>query len=97
MAFNAETGAVLWKTNVAERPPGAAGLIVFGGASDGTDRVLRPEPERRRGRRRESRGWLAQMDNRADCRRARYLCGEQRHDRVWCSVTRLTELCERCR
>ena len=36
MAFNAETGAVLWKTNVAERPPGAAGLIVFGGASDGT-------------------------------------------------------------
>jgi polyvinyl alcohol dehydrogenase (cytochrome) len=35
MAFNAATGAVLWKTNVAERPPGPAGLIVFGGASDG--------------------------------------------------------------
>jgi polyvinyl alcohol dehydrogenase (cytochrome) len=28
-------GAVLWRTNVAERPPSAAGLIVFGGASDG--------------------------------------------------------------
>lgn len=36
MAFNAENGTVLWKTNVADRPPGAAGLIVFGGASDGT-------------------------------------------------------------
>ena len=28
-------GAVLWRTNLAERPPSAAGLIVFGGASDG--------------------------------------------------------------
>jgi polyvinyl alcohol dehydrogenase (cytochrome) len=28
-------GAVVWKTDIAERPPGAAGLIVFGGASDG--------------------------------------------------------------
>jgi polyvinyl alcohol dehydrogenase (cytochrome) len=30
-----KNGAVLWRTNVAERPPNAAGLIVFGGASDG--------------------------------------------------------------
>jgi polyvinyl alcohol dehydrogenase (cytochrome) len=35
MAFNAADGAVLWKTNVAERAPGPQGLIVFGGASDG--------------------------------------------------------------
>ncbi|HEX4998417.1 MAG TPA: PQQ-binding-like beta-propeller repeat protein [Terriglobia bacterium] len=28
-------GAVVWKTSLAERPPSAAGLIVFGGASDG--------------------------------------------------------------
>jgi polyvinyl alcohol dehydrogenase (cytochrome) len=36
MAFDPDkNGAVLWKTNLAERPPGAAGLIVFGGASDG--------------------------------------------------------------
>jgi len=36
MAFDLDkNGAVLWKTNLAERPPGAAGLIVFGGASDG--------------------------------------------------------------
>jgi polyvinyl alcohol dehydrogenase (cytochrome) len=28
-------GAVVWRSNIAERPPGAAGLIVFGGASDG--------------------------------------------------------------
>jgi polyvinyl alcohol dehydrogenase (cytochrome) len=26
---------VVWRTNIAERPPSAAGLIVFGGASDG--------------------------------------------------------------
>src|SRR5206468_12158775 len=30
-----KNGAVVWKTNIAERPPNAAGLIVFGGASDG--------------------------------------------------------------
>jgi len=30
-----ENGAVVWRTNIAERPPTAAGLIVFGGASDG--------------------------------------------------------------
>ena len=30
-----KSGDVVWKTNVAERPPNAAGLIVFGGASDG--------------------------------------------------------------
>jgi polyvinyl alcohol dehydrogenase (cytochrome) len=30
-----KNGAVVWRTNVAERPPSAAGLIVFGGASDG--------------------------------------------------------------
>ena len=36
MAFDLDkNGAVVWKTNLAERPPGAAGLIVFGGASDG--------------------------------------------------------------
>lgn len=35
MAFNPATGAVLWKTSVATRPPGPQGLIVFGGASDG--------------------------------------------------------------
>jgi polyvinyl alcohol dehydrogenase (cytochrome) len=36
MAFDPDkNGAVLWKTNLAERPPGAAGLIVFGGSSDG--------------------------------------------------------------
>jgi polyvinyl alcohol dehydrogenase (cytochrome) len=35
MAFNPADGAVLWKTNVADRPPGPQGLIVFGGASDG--------------------------------------------------------------
>src|SRR5262249_38319431 len=29
-------GAVVWKTNLAERPPGAAGLIVFGGAAVNT-------------------------------------------------------------
>jgi polyvinyl alcohol dehydrogenase (cytochrome) len=28
-------GAVVWKTSLSERPPSAAGLIVFGGASDG--------------------------------------------------------------
>src|SRR5262249_8196605 len=28
-------GAVVWRTNLAERAPGPAGLIVFGGASDG--------------------------------------------------------------
>ena len=30
-----KNGAVAWRTNIAERPPSAAGLIVFGGASDG--------------------------------------------------------------
>ena len=30
-----KNGAVVWRTNLAERAPGAAGLIVFGGASDG--------------------------------------------------------------
>ncbi|HYR82718.1 MAG TPA: PQQ-binding-like beta-propeller repeat protein [Terriglobia bacterium] len=30
-----QNGAVLWRTNLADRPPSAAGLIVFGGASDG--------------------------------------------------------------
>jgi polyvinyl alcohol dehydrogenase (cytochrome) len=30
-----KNGAVVWRTNIAERAPGAAGLIVFGGASDG--------------------------------------------------------------
>jgi polyvinyl alcohol dehydrogenase (cytochrome) len=30
-----KNGVVVWRTNVAERAPGAAGLIVFGGASDG--------------------------------------------------------------
>jgi polyvinyl alcohol dehydrogenase (cytochrome) len=30
-----KNGAVVWRTNVAERPPSAAGLIVFGGSSDG--------------------------------------------------------------
>src|SRR2546422_10592052 len=30
-----KNGAVVWRTNVAERPPSAAGLIVVGGASDG--------------------------------------------------------------
>jgi polyvinyl alcohol dehydrogenase (cytochrome) len=36
MAFDLDkNGAVIWKTNLAERAPGAAGLIVFGGASDG--------------------------------------------------------------
>jgi polyvinyl alcohol dehydrogenase (cytochrome) len=36
MAFDPDrNGAVLWKTNLAESPPNAAGLIVFGGASDG--------------------------------------------------------------
>jgi polyvinyl alcohol dehydrogenase (cytochrome) len=36
MAFDPDNnGAVLWKTNLAERPPGPQGLIVFGGASDG--------------------------------------------------------------
>lgn len=30
-----KNGAVVWRTNMAERAPGAAGLIVFGGASDG--------------------------------------------------------------
>jgi polyvinyl alcohol dehydrogenase (cytochrome) len=30
-----KNGAIVWRTNIAERPPGAAGLIVFGGASDG--------------------------------------------------------------
>jgi polyvinyl alcohol dehydrogenase (cytochrome) len=30
-----KNGAVVWHTNIAERPPSAAGLIVFGGASDG--------------------------------------------------------------
>jgi polyvinyl alcohol dehydrogenase (cytochrome) len=35
MAFDLDkNGAVLWKTNLAERPPNAAGLIVFGGAAD---------------------------------------------------------------
>lgn len=36
IAFDLDkNGAVVWKTNLAERPPGAAGLIVFGGSSDG--------------------------------------------------------------
>ena len=36
MAFDLDkNGAVVWKTTLAERPPGAAGLLVFGGASDG--------------------------------------------------------------
>jgi polyvinyl alcohol dehydrogenase (cytochrome) len=36
MAFDPDkNGAVLWKTNLAQSAPGAAGLIVFGGASDG--------------------------------------------------------------
>jgi polyvinyl alcohol dehydrogenase (cytochrome) len=36
IAFDLDkNGAVVWRTNLAERPPGAAGLIVFGGASDG--------------------------------------------------------------
>lgn len=36
MAFDPDkNGEVLWKTNLAERAPGAAGLLVFGGASDG--------------------------------------------------------------
>ena len=30
-----KNGAVVWRANLAERAPGAAGLIVFGGASDG--------------------------------------------------------------
>ena len=30
-----KNGVVVWRTNIAERPPSAAGLIVFGGASDG--------------------------------------------------------------
>jgi glucose dehydrogenase len=30
-----QNGAVVWRTNIAERPPSAAGLIVFGGASGG--------------------------------------------------------------
>jgi polyvinyl alcohol dehydrogenase (cytochrome) len=30
-----KNGAVAWRANIAERPPSAAGLIVFGGASDG--------------------------------------------------------------
>jgi polyvinyl alcohol dehydrogenase (cytochrome) len=30
-----KNGEVVWRTNIAERPPSAAGLIVFGGASDG--------------------------------------------------------------
>jgi polyvinyl alcohol dehydrogenase (cytochrome) len=30
-----KNGAVVWRSNIAERPPSAAGLIVFGGASDG--------------------------------------------------------------
>jgi polyvinyl alcohol dehydrogenase (cytochrome) len=35
MAFDLDkSGAVLWKTNLAETPPNAAGLIVFGGAAD---------------------------------------------------------------
>lgn len=32
-----KNGAVVWRTGIAERPPGAAGLIVFGGAADGTN------------------------------------------------------------
>ena len=35
IAFDPDSGKVLWKTNLAERPPGAAGLIVFGGAVEG--------------------------------------------------------------
>jgi polyvinyl alcohol dehydrogenase (cytochrome) len=36
IAFDPDkNGAVVWKTNLAESAPGAAGLIVFGGASDG--------------------------------------------------------------
>jgi polyvinyl alcohol dehydrogenase (cytochrome) len=36
MAFDLDkNGAIVWKTSLAERPPGAAGLIVFGGSSDG--------------------------------------------------------------
>jgi polyvinyl alcohol dehydrogenase (cytochrome) len=36
MAFDLDkNGAIVWKTNLAERAPGAAGLIVFGGSSDG--------------------------------------------------------------
>ena len=30
-----KNGEVVWRTNIAERAPGPAGLIVFGGASDG--------------------------------------------------------------
>jgi polyvinyl alcohol dehydrogenase (cytochrome) len=37
MAFDLDkNGEVLWKTTLFERAPGAAGLIVFGGTSDGT-------------------------------------------------------------
>jgi polyvinyl alcohol dehydrogenase (cytochrome) len=36
MAFDPDkNGAIVWKTSLAERAPGAAGLIVFGGSSDG--------------------------------------------------------------
>jgi len=36
IAFDLDkNGAVVWRTDIAERPPSAAGLIVFGGASDG--------------------------------------------------------------
>jgi len=35
MAFDAEKGTVLWKTTLADRPPGPQGFLVFGGASDG--------------------------------------------------------------
>src|SRR5204862_854226 len=37
MAFDLDkNGAVVWKTTLFDRAPGAAGLIVFGGTSDGT-------------------------------------------------------------
>ncbi|HLQ79312.1 MAG TPA: PQQ-binding-like beta-propeller repeat protein [Terriglobia bacterium] len=37
IAFDLDkNGAVIWKTTLFDRPPGAAGLIVFGGTSDGT-------------------------------------------------------------
>ena len=35
MAFDPDSGKVLWKTSLADRPPNAAGLLVFGGAVEG--------------------------------------------------------------
>ncbi len=97
MAFNAETGAVLWKTNVAERPPGAAGLIVFGGASDGTTAYYGLNQN----------GAVVAAVNLADGSRkwttapiagARGIsAANSGNDRVWCSATRLTEHCARFR